>query len=565
MTDLNKRILVIDDDQEIWKAYKMVLEPETTPGDSARAEMDLLLRSDQAEENKDDCFQVAYAGQGKEGFAMAKAALVESAPFALAFIDVRMPPGWDGMETTARIRQLDPDVEIVIVTAYSDRSCEEIVRAVGSPDKILFIRKPFDPEELKQLAVSLTEKWNIARREEAQCLELQEKIVALKQLQQEQQALQKKLHQAQKMEAIGLMAGGVAHDLNNILTSLVGYPELMLMKLPPDSDLRENLETIQTAGLRASAVVADLLTVARGVALVREPADLNELVVEYLESPEGNQMRSLHPKIGFSLHLTKSKAIIACSQIHIKKSLMNLLTNAAESIKGPGRVTISTKVVPAETGEEESSSVVLTIADTGQGIAAKDLERIFEPFYSKKELGRSGTGLGLAVVWNCVKNHGGTIDVQSSGEGTTFTLTFPTSNRTPVKKQEPISLQKLKGNGMVLVVDDEEQQRGMALSFLEMLGYSAKAVAGGEEAVAYLKNHSVDLVLLDMIMTPGIGGRQTYEQIIKIHPQQKALMISGFSESQEVQQTMALGAGGFIRKPYTMEQFGKAIRKVLGE
>ena len=181
MTDLNKRLLVIDDDQEVWKAYKLVLEPEATLEGSAKEKMDLLLDRYHDGEKNNEFFQVSYAAQGKEGLEMTKVALTEKTPFAVAFIDVRMPPGWDGMKTACRIRELDPNIEIVIVTAYSDRSCEEIVRAVGSPGKLLFIRKPFDPEELKQLAVSLTEKWTISRREKVQRLELQEKIIALKQ------------------------------------------------------------------------------------------------------------------------------------------------------------------------------------------------------------------------------------------------------------------------------------------------------------------------------------------------------------------------------------------------
>ena len=565
MTEKNRRILVIDDDREIWKAYTLILEPKIPQPGSVKEQMDQLLGSKESERHHDAPYQVSYAGQGKEGFTQVEKALAEHAPFAVAFIDVRMPPGWDGMKTASRIRQLDQNIEIVIVTAYSDRSCEEIIREVGSPDKLLFIRKPFDPEELKQLAVSLTEKWNIARREEAQRLELQEKIIALKNSQQQQQTLQKKLLQAQKMEAIGLMAGGVAHDLNNILSGLVSYPELILMKLPPNSDLRKYVEAVRAAGLRASTVVADMLTVARGVAMAREPADLNQLIVEYLDSPEALELKRRYPNITFAMSPSKTKAIISCSQVHIKKCVMNLLHNAAEAILGSGRVSISTRITEAEHGATGNGSVLLQIADTGPGITAGDLERIFEPFFTKKELGRSGTGLGLAVVWNCVQNHEGTIDVESNGEGTIFSLTFPTSDQMPIQAQEPVSINKLKGNGTILVVDDDEQQRHIFLNLLQQLGYTVKTVASGEEAIDLLQSEEVDLILLDMIMDPGINGYQTYKQIIKIHPQQKALVISGFSESQDVQQTLALGAGGFIRKPYTIEKLGQKVLEILAE
>ncbi len=563
MSEKNKRILVIDDDREIWKAYSLVLEPDIPQLGSIKEQMDLLLSRGESAKRNDQTYQVSYADQGKKGLTLIEKSSANQMPFAVAFIDVRMPPGWDGMKTASRIRGFDPNIEIVIVTAYSDRSCEEIIRKVGSPDKLLFIRKPFDPEELKQLAVSLTEKWNIARQEETHRLELQEKITALKEMQKQQQALQKKLLQAQKMEAIGLMAGGVAHDLNNILSGLVSYPELMLMKLPPDSDLRGYVETMRAAGLRASAVVADMLTVARGVALVREPADLNRLVVEYLESPESIELKKLYSDITFSTELAAGKAIISCSQVHIKKCLMNLMNNAAEAIDGSGQVKIRTTVIPASEERVGSGKVLLQVTDTGPGIPVDDLERIFEPFYSKKELGRSGTGLGLAVVWNCVQNHEGTIDVESSAEGTIFTITLPISDRTPIQPQKPVSIGELKGSGSILIVDDEAQQRDISLNLLKKLGYTVHAAASGEEAVDYLQNKEADLILLDMIMEPGMNGYQTYRQIVKIHPQQKALVVSGFSENQDVQQTIALGAGGFIRKPYTLEQLGKGILKVL--
>ncbi len=563
MIEKNKRILVIDDDREIWKAYKLILEPESLRNGSAREKMDVLLGSEQDMESSLS-FDVTYADQGIEGFNNAKAARSENIPFAVAFIDVRMPPGWNGMETAFRIRQIDPNIEIVIVTAYSDQSCDDIVRKVGSPEKILFIRKPFDPEELKQLAVSLTEKWNISQREKAQHLELQEKIAALKQLQQEQQDLQKKLLQAQKMEAIGLMAGGVAHDLNNILSGLISYPELMLMMLPKESELRGYLETMKKAGLRASAVVADMLTVARGVTIVREPGEINKLIHDYFFSPEGERLQSIYPEIDFTLQLTPMDVVISCSPVHINKCLMNLVTNAAEAINGPGTVRISTELVKRAGNGEDYAKIC--VADTGPGIPTKDIEHIFEPFYSKKKLGRSGTGLGLAVVWNCVQNHEGTIDVESSNKGTVFTIKFPLTDNLPSPQKEEIDvLQKLQGQGSVLIIDDEEQQRDIALNLLTMLGYTTKAVAGGEEAVTYLKEESVDLVLVDMIMDPGMNGCMTYEQILKIHPQQKAIIVSGFSENREVQQTMALGAGTFIRKPYTLEQLGKAVQTILAQ
>ena len=565
MAELNRRILIIDDDREIWRAYQEILAPTPLPSGSDLARMNILLsRHDENDPTLNAPFMLTYASQGQEGLNMVETALANNQPFALAFIDVRMPPGWDGMETAVRIRACDPRVEIVIATAYSDRSCEEIVRAVGTPSKLLFVRKPFDPEEIRQLAVALTDKWNVALREEAQRRELEEKITTLEMMKKEQETLQNKLHQAQKMEAIGLMAGGVAHDLNNILAGLINYPQLMRLNLPPENlELHRYVTATEKAGLRAAEVVADLLTVARGVAMVRQPADLNRIIMEHLESPEGKRLLELYPQVEISTRLAKETVMIDCSQIHIKKCLMNLLTNAAEAISGTGTVMISTSRIPCPGADEGNERVVLTVKDNGPGITAEDVEHIFEPFYSKKELGRSVTGLGLAVVWNCVQHHEGTINVASSEQGTTFTITFPCTKQVPLAVKEKTELDDLQGSGTILVVDDEEQPRDIAVTLLTMLGYTVEAVKSGEAAVELLKERPVDLLYLDMIMNPGINGYETFKQVEAIYPGQKAILVSGFSEETEMKKARALGIKGFVCKPFTLEELGSVVHAIM--
>ena len=382
--------------------------------------------------------------------------------------------------------------------------------------------------------------------------------------------LEDQLRQAQKMEAIGLMAGGVAHDLNNILSGIVGYPELMLKTLASNSELRKPLMDIQESGNRAAAVVADLLTVARGVASSKEPYNLNLLIEEYLASPECKKLKSLHPKVKYQLQLDASQAYILCSSVHIKKSLMNLTTNAAEAIAGVGDITISTLnrhidvVAGAEHNMEEGDYVVLSIHDTGPGISKKDLSHIFEPFYSKKIMARSGTGLGLTVVWNTVQEHGGKLLVESSDKGTCFQLYFPVSKEQGSGKNVNEVTENHAGNGEhILVVDDEPQLRDIASQLLRSLGYKVDSVSSGELAIKFIMEKSVDLIVLDMLMEPGMSGSQAYEEIIKLYPEQKAIVVSGFSESDDVKATIKLGAGGFIKKPYSMDQLGRAVKEAL--
>jgi len=207
---------------------------------------------------------------------------------------------------------------------------------------------------------------------------------------------------------------------------------------------------------------------------------------------------------------------------------------------------------------------VLKVSDDGSGISPEDLERIFEPFYTKKMMGRSGTGLGLAVVWNTVQDHKGYINVKSSERGTVFELYFPVTREEVAAEKEEVPLGDYLGHGeKILVVDDEERQREIAGGILTRLGYNAETVSSGEEAIEYVKTNPVDLILLDMVMPKGINGRKTYEEIIKIHPWQKAIIASGYAKTKEVDKAQELEAGKYIKKPYTLPKVGLAVKEEL--
>jgi PAS domain S-box-containing protein len=386
----------------------------------------------------------------------------------------------------------------------------------------------------------------------------------------EMKNMAQQLQRSKKMESLGLLAGGVAHDLNNVLSGIVSYPELILMNLPEDSKLRKPIETMQESGHRAVAIVQDLLTVARGVATTKEPLNLNDLVSEYLNSPEFKKLKQFHPTVTIKTNLDTDLLNIGGSHVHIRKVVMNLVSNALEAIEGSGNVTISSmnRYIDRRLRGYDDVNIgeyaVLVVLDDGSGISSDDLERIFEPFYTKKVMGRSGTGLGLAVVWNVVQDHKGYIDVISDKNGTTFELYFPITRDEISDKVLSIPIKDYKGNGeTILVVDDVESQREISCKMLDTLGYKTKAVSSGEEAVEYLKENTVDLILLDMIMDPGINGRETYERIIKIHPKQKAIIVSGFAETDEVKEAQKLGAGKYIKKPVTLEKIGLAIKEEL--
>jgi len=387
----------------------------------------------------------------------------------------------------------------------------------------------------------------------------------------QKKALEVRLQRAEKMEAIGTLAGGVAHDLNNVLSGIVSYPELLLMKTPEDSPLRKPLLTIQESGKKAADIVNDLLTLARRGAAVMEVLNLNNIISDYLKTPEYEKLLSYYPNIEVVLDLESDLLNMLGSAIHISKTVMNLISNAAEAIQRDGSIIISTenRYVDRPVGGyddiAEGDYVILKVIDRGIGIPPEDVDRIFEPFYTKKKMGRSGTGLGMAVVWGTVKDHRGYIEVQSKiNEGSTFTLYFPATRERKNKDKSPTPLEQYMGKGeSILVVDDIKEQRDIADSLLSELGYSVTTLSSGQEAVEYMKDHSANLVILDMIMEPGLDGLETYRGIIKSHPGQKAIITSGFSETGRVKEAQMLGVGQYIKKPYTIEKIGVAVKTEL--
>lgn len=401
--------------------------------------------------------------------------------------------------------------------------------------------------------------------------ELEQEIAERKRAERERRYLEMQLRKSQKMEAIGTLAGGVAHDLNNILSGLVSYPELLLLDLPKDSPLRGPIQTIKKSGEKAGAVVQDLLTLARRGVSVTEVVNLNRLIGQYLDSPEHQKILEYHPKVKVESHLETNLMNIIGSPFHLSKTIMNLVANAAEAMPGGGNIIVTTSNQYVDQSKkvfdtiEEGDYVTLTVVDAGVGISANDIERIFEPFYTKKAMGRSGTGLGMAVVWGTVKDHSGYIDVKSKvDEGSTFTLYFPLTRKELATEIPDLPIENFRGRGeSILIVDDIKEQREIATRMLVKLGYTVNSVSSGEEAVKYLKENSANLLVLDMIMAPGIDGLDTYRKILEFKPGQKAILASGYSKSGRVREAMKLGAGAYVKKPYSIEKIGLAIKAEL--
>jgi CheY-like chemotaxis protein/two-component sensor histidine kinase len=322
------------------------------------------------------------------------------------------------------------------------------------------------------------------------------------------------------------------------------------------------------AGHRASEVVGDLLTLSRGVAKAKVAVDLASTVQEVASGQAlARALRSAAKSVEVKV-LAAPGAVIMASPSHMRKVVSNLVLNAVEILSGRGgRVEVSTgerRLDAAPDGWPDfvpGPYVVLKVSDDGPGIPEADLGRIFEPFYTKKS--GSGRGLGLALVDLAVREHGGRVAVETSPRGTSFIVHLPRAPETEAARA-PVRRQAAKGSGQtILVVDDVDIQRKLAQKMLRALGYAPLAVSSGEEAVDFLKTHDVDLIILDMIMDPGINGRQTYEAILAFKPLQKAIIASGLAENDEVARAKALGASHFVSKPYTLDDIASAVDKAL--
>ena len=436
---------------------------------------------------------------------------------------------------------------------------ESVEVEVPLPDRTLYFHATANPikDDTGKIIMAMTHATDITARKHAE---------------EEKQLLEERLQRAEKMESLGLLAGGVAHDLNNVLGIVVGYAELLLDSVDEKSTLRKDLATIFDGGQKAAAIVDDLLTLARRGVVGKKVLNLNKLIGDFKKSPDWEKLLTYHPHVQIKTDLESDLLNISGSSVHLEKTLYNLISNASEAMTKGGSITIKTsnqyldKPISGYDTIREGDYVILSVSDTGDGISEKDLKRIFEPFYTKKIMGRSGTGLGLAVVWGTVKDHQGYIDVQSEeGKGTTFTLYFMITREDIPEADIAVSMSEYLGNGQsILIVDDVKDQRDLASRLLTSLNYKISSVSSGEEAIKYLKEKKADLLVLDMIMDPGMDGLDTYKSILEINPKQKAIIVSGFSESDREKEAKTLGASTYIKKPYIKEKLGIAVRNGLG-
>lgn len=368
---------------------------------------------------------------------------------------------------------------------------------------------------------------------------------------------------AERLETAGTIAGQVAHDFNNLLAPLLAYPDFIREDLPPNHPGLRYLDDIENSAKKIADINQQLLSLGRRGHYNLEVLNLNVIVDQ-----AAREITSTSTGLSLEKDLEKDLLNILGGGSQIHRAISNLLFNAYDALEGPGKITIKTEnyyvddVSVAYGRVPTGEYVKLTIADTGQGIPDEIVQKIFDPFFTSKTTDKKrGSGLGLSVVDAVVKDHGGYLDLQTQvGKGTTFYIYFPTTRDSVDEKQK----EKLVGGSeKVLVVDDDLVQRDVSSKLLTKLGYEVNTSDSGEAAIEFLKGNAQDILILDMVMPPGIDGAETYRQIQEICPGQKAIIVSGFSESERVIEAQNLGAGAFVKKPLTNQAIALAVRTEL--
>lgn len=674
----NHRILIVDDNTSIHSDFREILCPDQT-GDSAVSDMERVLFAGEDVVPNQKSFELHSAYQGEEALGMVNKALAQKQPYAMAFVDVRMPPGWDGVETISRIWEVDPELQIVVCTAYSDYSWDEMRSKVTQPDSLLVLKKPFDNIEVQQLAHALTKKWflnfqtrvqieelaktndSLAMSEERfskafhenplpsgiqsfpdqrfvdvnqrlaqvtgykredmigrtagelflwenptmadqwyQALQRQELVrdreanirdqsgsvrellVSLSPVAlggqphalllaldvSERSLLERQLRQAQKMETIGQLAAGVAHDFNNILTVIQGHAGLMQHKLPPEDLQHKSLQEITNAAARATTLIRQLLMFSRKQVMQFRHLDINHTLRNAL-----NMLQRLvgeHVQIEF--HAQEPLPAIHADSSMLEQIAMNLAVNARDAMPNGGRLSINASLqaihrasTPLDPEPREGNYICLTFTDSGVGMDTQVLSRIFEPFFTTKGVGK-GTGLGLSTVFGIVRQHQGWLEVESKpNKGTTFRAYFPPSGKA-AEKTDPATDSALRsGHETVLVAEDEDTLREMVVQVLKTQGYTVLEARSGRHALEVWEqaDRPIDLLLTDMVMPGGIMGRELAERLSDRCPLLKVIYTSGYSPGMAGKDASLLEGRNFLPKPYSVGKLAQFVRECL--
>ncbi len=574
------RILVVDDNSAIHDDFRKVLAAERS---DTTEQMAAQIFGDDPRQPVTERYEVDAATQGEEARDKVRDALIRGRPYTVAFVDMRMPPGWNGIQTIAHLRGVDPALQFVICTAHADYSWSEIHEALGPTDSLVILKKPFDKVEVLQLAHALSRKWLLAREVERQIAGLdaaveirtRELCEANARLQEETAArgrVEAALLHSQKMEAIGQLAAGIAHDFNNILTVVRGHAGMMLERPDLDPETVNSLNEVSQAAARATSLASQLLTLSRKQRLTPRAFDLNE-TIDQLHSLFS---RVLGETITLGLECAPDLPPLFADETQIEQVLINLAVNARDAMPRGGHLKIGTRIVHFRAGQLTAQPdvapgeyVEISVADTGCGMPPEVLQHLFEPFFTTKAVGK-GTGLGLATAYGIVKQHGGWIEVDSEPDrGTVFRIFLPRSESAEIVEAAPVSRisPALRGTESILVVEDEATVRAVMRSILTQSGYRVAESESGEAALALwsAQESKFDLLITDLVMPGNLGGEALAEKLRAQRPALRILLTTGYVDHTISEERFSNLGMQLLRKPYTAEELLQSVRRSLAQ
>jgi two-component system cell cycle sensor histidine kinase/response regulator CckA len=462
--------------------------------------------------------------------------------FDIILSDYRLP-GFDGLKALRHLQQRGLDIPLIIVSGtLGDELAVECIKQ-GAADFLL-------KDRLARLGVAI------------------DQALAQRRQRIEHGQLEAQYRQAQKMEAVGRLASGAAHDFNNLLTVIFGYSQLMLSTLPTDEPLREDLEQIQAAAMRAQALTRLLLAFSRRQVLEVEVLDVNALILGL----ETLLSRLIPANIRLMVKTTQEVGHVKADRGQIEQVLMNLVINAGDAMPQGGNLAIQTAAITLERDLPLRTSMMpagqyvgITVQDTGTGITPEVQAHLFEPFFTTKGPGK-GTGLGLSTVYGIVKQSGGYIDVSSEvGRGTIFSIYLPESTETVTPAVRPESAPKsLQGSETILMIEDSDLVRSLARRILASQGYRVFEAATGEEAIelARTSKQPIHLFLINVVL-PGVSGATLGAELTRLHPEATALYVSGYADETLLAHGILEGGRRYLPKPYAPEVLARKVRELL--
>ncbi len=458
-------------------------------------------------------------------------------------------PQFDALRALSVVRQSGLDLPFIIVSGTIGEEAAVAALRGGAHDFIL-------KDKPARLAPAIERELRDARDREAR--RRAEEVL---------RKTEEQLRQAQKMEAIGSLAGGVAHDFNNLLSVILTCTDLALEGMPPGDPRRLELEEVLKAGARAADLTRQLLAFSRKQVLQPRVVDLNHIV----SGLEKMLRRLLTEEVELVLLTEPSLGTVYADPGQIEQIVINLAVNARDAMPQGGKLTITTRNAEASdlalidgTAPAPAGYVVLAVADTGGGMDAETRTRIFEPFFTTKEPGK-GTGLGLSTVFGIVKQSEGHILVESEpGEGSTFKVVLPRTDKRAVTPSSPPSATKLRGHETILLVEDDDQVRAAMRSVLRRQGYEVLEAQNGGEAFLTCEKHrtKIDLLVTDVVM-PRMSGTELAARLAALKPEMKVLFVSGYAESLLAQHGLEERRVAFLQKPTTSDALARKVREVL--